>query len=120
MEAFRNSNFPMKPTDLMAHAKTLTETGRTALTVDWMRDVGNAFIDFKCDWTQMVPKRMDGSLELLNKFFGSACSLMSILLRGSVLDSLEDVLEIFRDYDVSFRHFVDTHGPRTSQLKSPS
>lgn len=85
----------------MLSVKALTQSGRDVLTNDWLSEVANIFIDLKCQWVEMVPRKSGGSLDLLNKFFGSTSSLMSILMRNMVLDSVNDILVIFREYKVT-------------------
>jgi dynein heavy chain len=101
MEEFYQSDFPMTPANLELHVKRLTAGGRDVLTKKWMNDISNLFVEHKCSWTHMVPQTTAGSLTVLEKFFGSTCSLMSILMRKMVMSSLEDIVAVFRTYGVS-------------------
>ena len=66
----------------------------------WIPTCAKLFIDKKEYWWHLVPQD-DSSTELAQEFFACVAAVMSIQLRGMVIDSLADFLEFFQIHKVS-------------------
>ena len=68
----------------------------------WIPTCAKLFIDKKEYWWHLVPQD-DSSTELAQEFFACVAAVMSIQLRGMVIDSLADFLEFFKIHKVRQR-----------------
>lgn len=67
------------------------------LTCDcrWIPTCANLFIAHKENWMHLVPQNDCDSTQQVKEFFACAASIMSLQLRGAVIESLEDLLSFF-------------------------
>lgn len=68
----------------------------------WIPSCAKLFVNHNELWEDLVPPDDDDSTELVEEFFASVAALMSIQLRGMVINSLADFLRFFETHKVRF------------------
>ena len=81
----------------------------------WIPNCAKLFVDHNELWEHLVPPDDDDSTELVEEFFACVAALMSIQLRGMVINSLSDFLRFFETHKVRFcsehlSKLQNTHG----------
>ncbi|MGH0124048.1 UNVERIFIED_CONTAM: hypothetical protein FKN15_034456 [Acipenser sinensis] len=62
---------------------------------EWIPACASLFITHKVQWLHLVPQSDRDSVNQIQEFFACAASLMSLQLRGMVINSLQDLLSFF-------------------------
>lgn len=68
----------------------------------WIPSCAKLFVNNSELWEDLVPPEDDDSTELVEEFFACVAALMSIQLRGMVINSLADFLKFFENHKVRF------------------
>ncbi|XP_041084991.1 dynein heavy chain 3, axonemal-like [Polyodon spathula] len=95
LEALFSASLPLLPVEFedLIHKQCLA--ARTTLQTKWIPACASLFITHKVQWLHLVPQSDHGSVNLIQEFFACAAALMSLQLRGMVINSLQDLLSFF-------------------------
>ncbi|XP_014782749.1 dynein axonemal heavy chain 3-like [Octopus bimaculoides] len=86
---------PLLPEDFQSVIKNQCLKCRTELQTVWLPTCAQVFLNQKDLWYHLVPQNNVDSLEMVQKFFSSVESLMSLQLRSTIINSLKDFLSFF-------------------------
>ncbi|XP_029639148.1 dynein heavy chain 3, axonemal-like isoform X2 [Octopus sinensis] len=86
---------PLLPEDFQSVIKNQCLKCRTELQTVWLPTCAQVFLNQKDLWYHLVPQNNVDSLEMVQKFFSSVESLMSLQLRSIIINSLKDFLSFF-------------------------
>ncbi|XP_046404632.1 dynein axonemal heavy chain 3 [Ischnura elegans] len=78
--------------------KLLCAEARSFLLNEWLPQCADIFARMKECWIHLVPRKKSDSLVLIEKYFNSGASLMSIQLRSLVVKSLYHLLEMMKTF----------------------
>ena len=92
----------MFPDDFEKFVKQKCLEQRELLEKTWIPQCGKKILELKEYWKHLVPLGDDESLDLPMKFFACISAEMSNQLRNMVVDSLDEFVQFFEQYLVSF------------------
>ncbi|MGH0118801.1 UNVERIFIED_CONTAM: hypothetical protein FKN15_062263 [Acipenser sinensis] len=95
LEALFSACLPLLPVEFEDLIRKQCLAARTTLQTKWIPACVSLFITHKVQWLQLVPQSDHDSVNLIHEFFACAASLMSLQLRGMVINSLQDLLSFF-------------------------
>ena len=89
---------PLTPDDFERYVTQRCMEQRHMLEKDWVPKCAKKIVEMKAEWSHLVPKGDDESLELPMKFFACIAAEMSNQLREMVVDSLDEFARFFEQY----------------------
>ncbi|XP_072275027.1 dynein axonemal heavy chain 3 [Pyxicephalus adspersus] len=90
-----SSNLPLLPSEFEELVQKHCLEARTTLRNKWIPACASLFITHKDKWINLVPQNEEDSAVLVQEFFACVSSLMSLQLRGMVINSLNDLVSFF-------------------------
>ncbi|KAJ7400487.1 hypothetical protein BTVI_105082 [Pitangus sulphuratus] len=88
-------HLPLLPDEFEEIVRRHCVEARDILQNKWIPTCASVFIDQKNKWLHFAPERDSDSSQRVESYFGSVAALMSLQLREMVVNSLEDLLEVF-------------------------
>lgn len=92
------SGLPVVPNEFESMVKKQCAKTREFLRKTWIPACAQVLVNRRNDWSYMVPNTENDSTTLIEQFFSCVASLMSIQLRGLVINSLADFVEFLQLY----------------------
>lgn len=75
---------------------------RDLLIKSWIPKCARVILELKDFWKHLVPNGEDDPLDESKRFFDCIATLMSNQLRNCVVDSLQELVWFFEQYQVTF------------------
>ncbi|XP_010216373.1 PREDICTED: dynein heavy chain 3, axonemal [Tinamus guttatus] len=90
-----SGDLPLLPTEFKDLIQRHCMEARDILQNKWIPTCVSLFFDQRREWLHFAPKHNRDSSQQVESYFGSVANLMSLQLRGMVINSLEDLLAFF-------------------------
>ncbi|XP_071879956.1 dynein axonemal heavy chain 3 isoform X2 [Anas platyrhynchos] len=91
-------DLPLLPTEFVDVIQRHCVEAREILQNKWIPTCASIFLDEKRKWIHFAPQNDYDSPQRIESYFSSVATLMSLQLRGMVVNSLEDLLAFFMIY----------------------
>ncbi|XP_066834006.1 dynein axonemal heavy chain 3 isoform X6 [Anser cygnoides] len=91
-------DLPLLPTEFVDVVHRHCVEARDILQNKWIPTCASIFLDEKRKWLNFAPQNDYDSPQQIESYFSSVATLMSLQLRGMVVNSLEDLLAFFMIY----------------------
>ncbi|NWJ00116.1 DYH3 protein, partial [Crypturellus undulatus] len=90
-----SGDLPLLPTEFKDLIQRHCMEAHDILRNKWIPTCVSLFFDQRMEWLHFAPKHNRDSCQQVESYFGSVANLMSLQLRGMVINSLEDLLAFF-------------------------
>ncbi|XP_069503771.1 dynein axonemal heavy chain 3 [Ambystoma mexicanum] len=117
-----SGNLPLLPEEFEELVKIHCMEAHTILRDTWLPQCALLFLSHKENWVQFLPQSNSDSSQQIQEFFSSVAAVMSLQLRGMVINSLQDILSFFaihkdgNDFEEPYQD-MDFFTPQTLILK---
>ncbi|XP_032896217.1 dynein heavy chain 3, axonemal isoform X1 [Amblyraja radiata] len=95
VKEINTEDLPLLPQEFEGLVRKHCAEAHDILETIWIPTCANLFIAHKEKWMHLVPQNDCDSTQQVKEFFACAASIMSLQLRGAVIESLEDLLLFF-------------------------
>ncbi|XP_077979573.1 dynein axonemal heavy chain 3-like isoform X2 [Glandiceps talaboti] len=95
LEDLMSAELPLLPNEFEELVKRHCREAHNVLRTSWIPSCAQLFVSLKDLWAHLVPQIETDSTHRVQEFFACVASLMSIQLRGMVINSLADFLTFF-------------------------
>ncbi|XP_055507859.1 dynein axonemal heavy chain 3 [Leucoraja erinacea] len=95
VKEINTEDLPLLPQEFEGLVRKHCAEAHNILETIWIPTCANLFIAHKENWMHLVPQNDCDSTQQVKEFFACAASIMSLQLRGAVIESLEDLLSFF-------------------------
>ncbi|XP_063446016.1 dynein axonemal heavy chain 3-like isoform X5 [Mytilus trossulus] len=95
LKELNEADLPLLPSEFESLVKKQCWEAHEVLRKSWIPNCAKLFVEHNELWEDLVPPDDDDNTELVEEFFACVAGLMSIQLRGMVINSLADFLKFF-------------------------
>lgn len=89
---------PISANEIQPKMNLLCNKAVDQLVKYWLADVAEFFLEKKHAWSRFIEKHYDASISLIEKYFRSVNTLLSLQLRMMVMKTLNNIRDFFMEY----------------------
>ena len=101
LDDLNSAKLPLYPDEFENFVKQKCLQERDLLIKSWIPKCAKVIVDLKDYWKHLVPMGEDEPLDEPLRFFECIATLMSNQLRSLVVDSLQELVSFFEQYEVN-------------------